>query len=173
MNKNTIKTSYIEDKYKSVIMDFCKALSRSTQDDITFTNGYEFVNKTSPLIVFYAKTIEDFVDKYITIYNDLNGVMLELMNEDREVEFTSFEEMKQHYIKNPNEFFNKVWSDFTSFKFEGENLYVLWGDGLYSTHSLQYVIGEIEEMYEDCATIIEGSEEEIKELYDNIIENIK
>lgn len=170
MNENNIK---IEDKYKSIIKDFCKVISCSTQEDITFTSGYEFVNKTSTPIVFYAKTVEDFVDKYITIYNDLNGIMLELMNEDREIEFTSFEEMKKHYVKNPNEFFNKTWSDFTSFKYEGENLYVLWGDGLYYTHTLQHVIREIEEMYEDCMTTTKGNEKDINELYNYIINNIK
>lgn len=70
------------------------------------------------------------------------------------------------------EFFSKEWFDFTSYKWEGEGLYSIWGDGGYQTNLLKYIINEIEEDDEVYIENYIGKEYE-ENLYKELINSIK
>lgn len=161
----------IQEKNKKNIRKFSETVCSFVDDNVSIVNQYDIEKKTNKPIVFYAKTKKEFICKYLRIYDDLNGIELEIFNQDRKEEFSSFYEMEFYYLNNEEEFFSKIHSDFTNYKWDGENLYTLWGNGLYYTNSLQYVIDEIQD-YADMEMTTEPNSKYVEELYDYIIENL-
>lgn len=162
----------IIDENKDIIKEFSKVVcSYKTVNDDSLVNGYNLKTKTNKPMVFYARTKEEFICKYLRIYDFLNGRELETHNEDRNDKFTSFYEMEYYYLNNVDEFFSKSYFDFTSYKWEGENLYTLWGSGLYAVNTLKTTIEEVEE-YPHLDYFVEPTIEEIEELYNYIINDI-
>lgn len=157
---------------KSTLKDFVHSICLYTNDRVSLINGYNFNTKRNLPIVFYAKSIEEFIIKYVRIYDELSGHIVEDFNENNDLNFKSTYDIESYYLNNVDEFISKDFVDFTSYLWQGEGLYTIWGDGGYYTNKLEYVINEVKEDEEIYKENYIGKEYE-DELLEYLLKNIK